>query len=188
MRIVGGLALHGCSFACNYLRIARLRRRGCHCTGITYIHPGAQFSCPSNITIGKCCCFGKCHFYALDKIEVGDRTIIGDSVFLCTGSHDIYAEDFHLVTKPIVIGDNVWIATGATVLPGVHIGNGAIVGAMAVVSRDVPAGAVVAGNPAEIVRSDRPAPAHFNPLDLANLNVEAWTKRLRDLHNPKRRT
>ena len=55
--------------------------------------------------------------------------------------------------KPVVIGDDVWIGTGAVILPGVHIGNGAIVGAHAVVTRDVPAGGIVGGNPAKLLRT-----------------------------------
>jgi acetyltransferase-like isoleucine patch superfamily enzyme len=154
----------------NYLRLARLRRGGLHCTGTSYIHRRARLSPPSKITIGVNCCIGKAYFYALDTISVGDKSIVGDDVFLCTGSHDINAADFHLVTKPIAVGRCVWIATGATILPGVTIGDGAVVGAMAVVSRDVPAGAVVAGNPARIVKTGREIPYDFDPLALASID------------------
>jgi putative colanic acid biosynthesis acetyltransferase WcaF len=146
---------------------------------MTYIARRARFCNPANITIGGNCVIDNCFFYALDRIDVGDRTIIGQSVFLCTGSHDLDADNFHLVTKPITIGSYVWIATGATILPGVNIGDGAVIGAMAVVSRDVPAGAVVAGNPARVVRTGRAAPEGFDPLSLASLDVGVSIRRLR---------
>lgn len=163
----------------NYVRVARLTRAGLRCAGTTYIHPRARLSGLRNITIGSNCCIGNCTFYGLDRITVGQRTIIGDQVYLCTGSHDIQDADFRLITKPIHIGDYVWLATGATVLPGVRIGDGAVVGARAVVARDVPAGAVVAGNPARVIRTDRRAPAEFDPLRLASVDYYNALPRLR---------
>jgi putative colanic acid biosynthesis acetyltransferase WcaF len=186
VRICGGLVVRLFRFGCNYLRLARLRYRGLHCAGMSYIDRHARFSHPSNITIGGNCVISNCFFYALDKIDVGDRTIIGQSVFLCTGSHDLHSEDFHLATKPITIGGCVWIATGATILPGVNIGDGAVIGAMAVVSRDVPAGAVVAGNPARVVRTGRQVPEGFDPLRLASLDVGPSIRRLRHVLRTKR--
>ena len=56
------------------------------------------------------------------------------------------------VTKPVVIEDNVWIGGGAVVLPNVTIGRNAVVGAGAVVTRDVPANTIVVGNPAKVTR------------------------------------
>ncbi len=55
-------------------------------------------------------------------------------------------------TAAVVLGDNVWVGAGATILKGVQIGNDAVIGTGAVVTSDVPAGAVVAGNPARIVK------------------------------------
>ncbi len=102
-----------------------------------------------------------------------------ERMFFDAGSHDIDAEDFSLLTKPIVIGRCVWIATGATVLPGVHIGDGAVVGAMAVVSKDVPPRAVVVGNPAQVVRTDRPIADSYDPLSLTTIDYMASLVRLR---------
>jgi len=179
LRICGGLGLRLFRYTFNHLRLCRLRRKGLRCTGISYINPKARMSPPWRVTLGTNCSVGKAYFYALDTISVGDNSIIGDDVFLCTGSHDIYKADFDLVTKPIVIGRHVWIATGATILPGVSIGDGAVVGAMAVVSRDVPAGAVVAGNPAKIVKTGRPMPSGFDPLILASIDYRTSIARLR---------
>ncbi len=187
VRVSAGLALSLIRFGVNYVRLWRLRRRGLAYTGISYICRGSRFTLPSNVTIGANCCIGKVFFYALDQISLGDRCILGDDVFLCTGSHDIYSPNFDLVTKPIAIGCGVWIGNGATVLPGVHIGDGAVVGAMAVVSRDVPAGAVAVGNPARAVKAGRPMPVGFDPLSLAPIDYRRPLARLRHWWNARSR-
>ena len=84
-------------------------------------------------------------------IRIGDMTQIGPYVQILTADHprDAAARDAGLeFGQPITIGRNVWIGGGALILPGVTIGDDAIVGAGAVVTRDVAAGATVAGNPA----------------------------------------
>lgn len=68
----------------------------------------------------------------------------------------------------VVVGNDVWIGTEAIILSGVHIGNGAVIGARAVVTRDVPPYAVVSGNPAQIVRT------RFSPEIVARLEAVAW--------------
>lgn len=90
--------------------------------------------------------------YCLDKISIGKKCCVGEDVRLLTGSHDVHSPYFDLVTKPIRIMDNVWIATGATILPGVTVGEGGVVAAGAVVTKDVPPWTVVAGNPAKVVK------------------------------------
>ena len=81
--------------------------------------------------------------------------MIGPSVQIYTAAHVLQAEARNRgdeVAKPIRIEDNVWIGGGAILLPGVRIGRNAVVGAGAVVSRDVEANTVVAGNPARVIR------------------------------------
>ena len=90
--------------------------------------------------------------YALDTIWIGKNVCIGEDVRLLTGSHDVTSPQFNLVMKPIVIKDNVWVATGAIVLPGVTIGEGAVVAAGAVVTKDVAPWTVVGGNPAKFIK------------------------------------
>lgn len=113
----------------------------------------ARIDFPWNLEAGElsCVCDGA-WIYALDKIKIGKNVCIGEDVRLLTGTHDINSSTFKLVTKPITIGDDVWIATGATVLPGIVIGDGAVVGACSVVTKDVPPWTVVAGNPAKVVK------------------------------------
>jgi maltose O-acetyltransferase len=90
------------------------------------------------------------------SITVGRNVTIGPSAMLCTATHRIGGPmrrmQLNVVSRPIVIEDGAWIGLGAMILPGVRVGRGAIVGAGAVVTRDVPANVIVAGNPAVVVR------------------------------------
>jgi maltose O-acetyltransferase len=85
------------------------------------------------------------------EVEIGDRTQIGPAVQIYTADHPRDAETRRSgleFGRPIRIGCDVWIGGGAIILPGVTIGDGAVIGAGSVVTRDVAAGATVAGNPA----------------------------------------
>ncbi|MGJ9404217.1 sugar O-acetyltransferase [Arthrobacter sp. KK5.5] len=95
---------------------------------------------------------------ALDvaPITIGEDCQIGPNVQLLTPTHPLEPQprrDKLEAARPITIGDNVWIGGGATILPGVAVGENSIVGAGAVVTKDVPANTVVVGNPARVARS-----------------------------------
>ena len=110
-----------------------------------------------NIRVGKHVFLnGGCHFQDQGGIVIGDGTLIGHQVVLATLNHcEDPARRQQLRAAPIVIGKNVWIGAHATVLPGVTIGDGAIVAAGAVVTRDVPANTVAGGVPARVIRAVR---------------------------------
>lgn len=95
---------------------------------------------------------------ALDvaRIEIGDDVQIGPNVQLLTPTHPTDAElrrSKWEAAQPITIEDNVWLGGGAIILPGLTVGRNTIVGAGAVVTKDVPPNTVVVGNPARVVRS-----------------------------------
>ena len=95
-----------------------------------------------------------CTFQDQGGVTIGDDSLIGHNVVFATLNHDLdpaRRADMH--PAPIVVGRNVWIGSNATVLPGVSIGDNAVVAAAAVVTKDVPAGTVVVGSPARVVRS-----------------------------------
>lgn len=84
-------------------------------------------------------------------IAIGHDTNVSSHVKMITGSHDINNPDFTADFLPIHIGHHCWIGTGATILQGVKIGDGAVVAAGAVVTKDVPAWTVVGGVPAKAI-------------------------------------
>lgn len=91
-------------------------------------------------------------FYNLGGVTIGDRVVISQNAYLCGGTHDYTRGNYPLVRKPVVIEDDVWIGAAAFICPGVRIGQGAVVGACAVVTRDVAPWTVVGGNPARFIR------------------------------------
>jgi acetyltransferase-like isoleucine patch superfamily enzyme len=91
------------------------------------------------------------------SIEIGDDVLLAQFVSLIASGHGIKLEKFVRQQglsekKGIKIGNDVWLGASSIVLPGVKIGDGAIIGAGAVVTKDVPANAIVVGNPARILR------------------------------------
>lgn len=108
-----------------------------------------------NITVGKNVFINAgCCFQDQGGIEVGDNTLIGHQVVIATINHDFLPENRgNMTLSSVKIGKNVWIGAHATVLPGVTIGDGAIIAAGAVVTKDVPENTVVGGVPAKIIKT-----------------------------------
>ena len=94
-----------------------------------------------------------------NEVRIGNHVMIGPAVQIYTAAHPLEAEARNQgweVARPVVIEDNVWVGGGAILLPGVTVGRNAVVGAGAVVSRDVPANTVVVGSPARVIREIHP--------------------------------
>lgn len=89
-----------------------------------------------------------------DYIEIGSGATIGRDVVIRSYDGHTIVEDGYLISKPTHIGEHVWIGQGASVLKGVTIGDGAIVAANAVVTKDVPAHSAVGGNPAKVIKEN----------------------------------
>ena len=107
-----------------------------------------------NIAVGKRVFINEgCCFQDQGGIEIGDDCLIGQQVVFATLNHDpAPRRRANMFAAPIRLGKRVWIGAHATVLAGVTVGDNAIVAAGAVVTKDVPANAVVAGVPARIIR------------------------------------
>lgn len=113
-----------------------------------YIDYGRPVSIGERCFIQQCCTF-----FGRGGISIGNDVFIGPKCNLITINHDVSPDNRSATYgRPVVIEDKVWIGINSTILPGVRIGYGAIVGAQSVVTRDVPPMTVVAGNPARIIK------------------------------------
>ncbi len=120
------------------------------------IHMWARFYQPKNISIGEDTIIGD-HVF-LDgraSLTIGSHVAIASQVLIYNSQHDIDALDFKPIEAPVVIGDYCFVGARAIILPGVKIGKGAVVGAGAVVTKDVPAMTFVGGVPAREIRQRR---------------------------------
>ena len=123
----------------NHPVILSTRRRGAQLIiGDEFGMTGGSIVCDERITLG-------------DRVWVGANAVITDTDFHPLEPQVRRARPLDAKTAPVAIADDVFIGMRALILKGVHIGAGAVVGAGSVVSRDVPAGAIVAGNPARVV-------------------------------------
>lgn len=129
---------------------------------LTGAQPGEGFAffppiytdCGKNLHVGHRTFFNSgCKFQDQGGIFIGNDVLIGHNVVVATLNHFIDPDRRGGMTpKPVRIGNKVWIGSNSTILPGVSIGNGSIVGAGSVVTKDVPSGSIVAGNPARLLR------------------------------------
>ena len=95
-----------------------------------------------------------CTFMDRGVIYIDDEVFIGPKVNLITINHDINPFNRNTtICKPIHIEKRVWIGVAATILPGVRIGENSIIGANAVVTKDVPSNTIVGGNPAKVIKT-----------------------------------
>jgi len=138
----------------NAWRLIWLRLFGCKIEGTPFVHQRARIEMPWHITLHDQSCVGdRANLYAMGEIELGRKCVVAQEVYLCTGTHDFNDPHLSLVTAKITVGDNAFVGARAFVLPGVHIGDGVIVGACSLVTRSVKPWSVVAGSPARFLRS-----------------------------------
>ena len=118
------------------------------------LFPPFYTDCGKNITVGKNVFINSgCRFQDQGGISIGDGTLIGHNVVLATlNHHPDPACRGDLIPAPIRIGKNVWIGSNSTILPGVTIGDNAVIAAGAAVAKDVPANTIAGGVPAKILR------------------------------------
>ena len=132
------------------LRALLLRAFGARIGRGTLIRHGVRIHWPWKLTVGRDCWIGV-GVALLDPapITIGDDVCLSQQAMLCTGSHRADDPRFEVDLGPIVVGSGSWIAARATVLRGVTIGRDAVVGATALVTRDVPDGARILAPRAE---------------------------------------
>lgn len=128
----------------NRLRVLLLRGFGARIGAGTLIRHDVKIHWPWKLEIGHDTWIGESSWILnLEPVVIGSNTCISQAVLLCSGSHDRSSPTFEFDNAAIVIGDSVWIATRATILRGVRIADGATIGATALVTGDVPEGAMI---------------------------------------------
>lgn len=126
-----------------------------------------------NLSIGRFSTLGRVEIALHDKVTIGNYVCINDGVKILSASHDVLDSLWQHKKAPIFIGDYAWIATNAIILPGVKIGKGAVIGAGAVVSKDVADYTIVIGNPAKEIEKKRIQILNYNPCEFLAFN-NAW--------------
>lgn len=125
------------------------------------VRPAVFFDYGINTHIGSACFFNfGCVFLDVAPITFADTVLVGPNVQFLTPTHPLNPVDREALWEgglPITVGKNVWIGGGAIICPGVTVGENAVIGAGAVVTKDVPAQAVVVGNPARVIKYVDPA-------------------------------
>ncbi|MBZ9728623.1 putative colanic acid biosynthesis acetyltransferase [Salegentibacter sp. JZCK2] len=117
------------------------------------VYASAKIWAPWNLEMGNHSNIGpQVDCYNQGKIIIGNQTVISQKCYLCASSHDHTISNFPLILKPITIDNQVWIAAAAFIGPGVHIGEGAVIGAKSAVFKEVNSWSVVGGNPAKFIK------------------------------------
>jgi len=135
---------------CHCFRCSLFKLAGVKIGKKSYLHIGARFYQPKNVSIGNGTIIGD--HATLDgraKLTIGDHVDIASEVMIFNSEHDLNSAGFDPKEEPVTIKDYVFIGPRAIILPGVTIHQGAVVGAGAVVTKDVPAMTIVGGVPAK---------------------------------------
>jgi maltose O-acetyltransferase len=136
-------------------KLKRFKKTLKYCGEGTFIQFPVRFEGAEHIVLGSNVSVNAfVHMWGHGKINIGNDCLIASHVSINSVTHDTEAFLYRksVIEKEVNIGNNVWIGSHAVILPGVTIGDNAIVGAGALVNKDVPAGAVVGGVPARIIR------------------------------------
>jgi putative colanic acid biosynthesis acetyltransferase WcaF len=121
--------------------------KGCH------IYASAKIWAPWNLECGSWACIANdAEIYNPATVFLGERAVVSQGAFLCAASHDYADPAFPLIHGAIVVGNRAWVAARAVVLMGVKIGEGSVIGAGSIVTKDVPPNTVCVGNPARVVK------------------------------------
>lgn len=139
-------------FPSRHIRIGFLRILCKHLGKNTWIDMGVKIREPQGINIGNNCHINyKTFLYATGSIVIGNNVSISCDVKMLSGGHDVQSSDFAHVVSSIIVGDNVWIGANAIILKGVTIGEGAVISAGAIVTKNVEPYKIVGGIPAKVI-------------------------------------
>ena len=141
-----------------FLRYIFLRPFFKQCGGFFRMLERVVVEYPHGLSVGKAVGFNYgCWVNARGDVTIGNYVILGPYCVIHSANHNMEALEVPVqqqgfVELPVTIGDNVWLGARVTVLPGVTIGENAVIGAGSVVTKDIPADAIAVGNPAKVIR------------------------------------
>ena len=137
-------------------KVKRMKRSFKSCGERVYISPECSIWSEDCLEVGNdVCIHAFTYIFAVGGVKIGDGTMISSNCSVTSITHPTNsAKRFgdEAINKPVIIGKNVWLGMGAVLLPGITIGDRAIVGAGSVVTKDVPPKSIVVGNPAKVLR------------------------------------
>lgn len=137
-------------------RAALLRLFGARLGRGVHVYPSAKIWLPAHLEMGDHSCLGfGVDCYNVGRVSLASHVTVSQYAMLCAASHDIADPSLGLIHSPINVQSSAWICAGAFVGMGTTIAEGAVVGARAVVTKDVAAWTVVAGNPARVIGTRR---------------------------------
>lgn len=118
-----------------------------------HVYPGARIWAPWNLVVARGGAIADgAEVYNPSPVRIGEWAVVSQGAYLCGASHDYESPEFPLISQPISIGAHAWIAARAIVHMGVTVGEGCVIGAGSVVTRDMPAWTVCAGVPCRPLR------------------------------------
>ena len=135
--------------------------KGCLIRDMVYLRAGTK----GKILVGDRCGLNSfCRLFGHGGITIGDDTVCGPGTTITTTMHD-YVGELTVYFKPVVIGKRVWVGANSMILPGVTIGDGCVIGASSVVTRDLPPHSVAVGNPARVIKTIEKTPSSVGGLE-----------------------
>jgi acetyltransferase-like isoleucine patch superfamily enzyme len=162
-----------CTFGPGVLIIGRLRirqgttvRLGAHCR----VRQRVIINGGGTVEVGAHSLLNGCWIQARQRVSVGEWTLLSDCGITDTDHHNLPPNVRHdrpgpRVTAPVRLGRNVWIGAGALLLKGADVGEDSVVGAGSVLRGTVPAGVLVAGNPAEVIKKFDESERGWSPVE-----------------------
>ena len=137
----------------NGWRILWLKIFGSKIYGRPFIHQRSRIKIPWNLILHNHACIGdRANIYSAGVIEIKEKATIAQEAYLCAATHDFSDPSLPLMTAKITIGENVFVGTRAFIMPGIEIGDNAVIGACSVVTKDMPKDMVCTGNPCRPIK------------------------------------
>lgn len=137
----------------SFIRVFLLRLFGATIGKKVLICSGVHVWFPWELKIGDFSAIGRSvEIYNYGFVEIGSNTVISQYSYLCTASHDYLSRTMNFYSKPIIIGQYVWIAAHAMIMPGVHVGDGSVIGARSVLTKSSDPWHVYSGLPAKKIK------------------------------------